>query len=146
MGLSIGMSSSSYDKCSCDRDRAIYKIVEKPVFVPTPAKLPNPDPKNYRIVRSRSFGKASGKAIKGNDFISGRFILIEINYPDCTNFEGNKILVYEDVTLSRLLKQGSIDPHFTNNKKFAAPIARFIPTPRGWDMGVKFCILLGQLC
>ncbi len=107
--------------------------------------LPNPNPKNFRIKRSRVFGKASRLPIEDNPFITGRFLLIEINYPDCTNFEGNKILVYEDVTLSQLIKQKSIDPHFTSNRKFKAPIARFIPNARGWGMAVKFCVLMGQL-
>jgi len=82
---------------------------------------PNPDPSNYRIKRSRS--------LRGN-------LLIEIRYPDCTNYEGNKILLYRRTTLKQLKKQKHIDPHFARNKKFKSPVARFEPTKRGWAMGL----------
>ncbi len=111
MGLGIGVSRSSYDKppleitVRCEHDR--------------PTRLPNPDPKNFEIVRSERHGS---------------FLLVEVIYPDCTNYEGRKILLYEGVTLERLMDQGSIDPHFSENPNFASPIARFVPTEEGWDM------------
>jgi hypothetical protein len=105
MGLGLGFrfSRSSYDS--------------GPVIPNEPEDLPNPDPKNFRIRRSEQIG---------------RMLLIEVNYPDCTNYEGNKILLYKDVTMDQLERQGSIDPHFSENVKFASPIARFVPTEEGW--------------
>lgn len=82
----------------------------------------NPDPNNYKIVKHLQFGK---------------FLLIMINYPDCTNYEGNKILLFDNVSLFELIKQEKIDPHFSNNKKYKSPIARFEPTVYGWILGLK---------
>jgi hypothetical protein len=61
----------------------------------------NPNPNRYSIIES----------IERNNFL-----LIKINYIDCSNYEGNKILLYKGVDLTSLLSQGSIDPHFSENK------------------------------
>jgi hypothetical protein len=87
-------------------------------------KYPNPNPKNFKIV----------KAVKVK-----KFLLLLVNYPDCTNYEGNKILVYKNTTLKDIDKQKSLDPHFSNNCRFISPIARFEPTIEGWDMADSFC-------
>lgn len=79
---------------------------------------PNPDPTNYQIVKAEEHGK---------------YLIIKINYPNCTNYEGNKILVFK-ATLLELVNQKVIDPHFFNNKDFKSPIARFVPTDEGWGM------------
>ena len=116
MGLHIGFSSSSYDK-----PRVVY--VDNTVSKPT-NKFPNPNPKNFKILKSEEHGN---------------YLVIEVNYPDCTNYEGNKILVYNNVELTDLvIKQGSIDPHFSENPNFYSPIARFEPTDRGWQMALLF--------
>lgn len=81
--------------------------------------LPNPNPKNYKILR--------------NEYIN-KCIIIEIQYGDCENYEGRKILLFENCTLNDLIKQKLIDPHFCENKKVHSPIARFEPTERGWEM------------
>ncbi len=86
-------------------------------------KLPNPDPMNYKIEKVHE---------------DGAFLIIKINYPDCTNFEGNKILVFRDTTLVDLVNQKYIDPHFFQDANIKSPIARFIPTDEGWQMATKF--------
>jgi len=83
--------------------------------------VPVPDPGNYKIVRS--------KAMYGN-------LLVKIKYPDCTNYEGNKILLYRNTTLKQLKAQKYIDPHFMNSKRIKSPVARFEPTKAGWTMGL----------
>lgn len=111
MGLSIG-SRSSYDR---------YTVPVRNTY--TEPVLPNPNPTNYKIIRciERSTG-----------------LLLELKYPDCTNYEGRKILLYARGTkLLDIVNQGSIDPHFSNSKKFKSPIARFEPTTAGWQMGLK---------
>lgn len=40
-------------------------------------KLPNPDPNNYEILREEQLGK---------------YLIMVIKYPDCTNYEGKKYL------------------------------------------------------
>ena len=87
----------------------------------------NPNPNNYKI-------------LKYLEFNNGRHLLLEIQYPDANNYEGRKILVFENCRLIDLLEQKTIDPHFSNNPNFKSPIARFEPTNKGWEMG-KLLIL-----
>jgi len=86
--------------------------------------LPNPNPNNYTIIRYKS--------IK-------HFLVIEIKYHDCTNFEGKKILVFERCFIDDLPYQEAIDPHFSENKDYFSPIARFEPNDLGWKRACKFC-------
>ncbi len=85
--------------------------------------LPNPRPDNYKILRDRAIGNC---------------LIVKIHYLDCKNYEGQKILVFEDCTIHALLKQKLIDPHFSENKKFFSPVARFEPTERGWNHAVRY--------
>jgi len=78
----------------------------------------NPDPASYTLQRSEQIGA---------------FLILKINYPDCANYEGDKILVFKDVTWKQLAEQKLIDPHFSNNKEKISPIARFEPTEQGWE-------------
>lgn len=87
----------------------------------------NPDPKNYSVVKWVEY-RVSNKVV----------LVLLVNYPDCKNYEGNKILVYHGVCYEALLKQGTIDPHFCDNSQFHSPIARFEPTKRGWDNANRF--------
>ena len=41
--------------------------------------------------------------------------------------------------LLKLKGQKSIDPHFSENKKFFSPIARFEPTLEGEEMAIRMC-------
>lgn len=84
----------------------------------------NPDPSNWKIVEWKQFDE---------------YLVVKIHYPDCTNYEGVKILVYENMTLPMLKKQKKIDPHFSENKEFKSPIARFEPTEDGWFRACFFC-------
>lgn len=90
-------------------------------------KLPNPKPNNYIIKKYYS--------IKNN-------LVVVINYPDCTNYEGDKVLVYSNVNIKELKEQKLIDPHFSNNKKFKSPFARFEPTQFGIEMAKKLAKIL----
>ena len=83
---------------------------------------PNPDPKNYTILLSNQ---------------REHYLIITIQYPDCSNYEGKKILLYEGTTINKLKEQGSIDPHFSENKEYASPIARFEPTERGASLAER---------
>lgn len=114
MGLNIFRSFSSYDEKPSFFERIINKF------------SPNPNPNNYKIKRAEEIGK---------------YLVVEINYPDCTNYEGNKIIVYK-TTLDKLLKQEKIDPHFSDNNKYIQPIARFVPTEDGWEMARKFIVMV----
>lgn len=89
----------------------------------------NPDPTNFKVIETLTFGK---------------ILIVEIQYPDCKNYEGRKILVYENVTMQQLRVQKYIDPHFSTNKQFKSPIARFEPTERGWKMAESFAKMWGM--
>lgn len=116
MGIKLfRFSSSSYDNPT-------------PRSYDNPAP-PNPNPTNYVVE----------KAFEGN-----YFLVVMVRYPDCTNYEGRKILVYRGVTLKGLLGQRSIDPHFSDNSNFYSPIARFVPTEEGWGMAMNFILAEGE--
>ena len=110
-------SSSTYDKPKTVV-HTVEKTVYKPVAVPPP---PNPNPLNFNII---------------NSIEEGGYLIILIHYPDCTNYEGRKILVYKGIDKARLVLQRSIDPHFSENKEKYSPIARFVPTIEGWEMAI----------
>lgn len=103
-------SSSSFDE-PCSRQH----------FDPNPA---NPNPSDYKIVYS----------VEGYGHLA-----IEIKYNGCTNYEGKKLLVFKNTTLSNLQIRNNckIDPHFSDNKNWISPIARFEPTREGWELALK---------
>jgi hypothetical protein len=77
----------------------------------------NPNPYNFKITK---------------ELVIEEFVIVMVNYPDCTNYEGNKILVYENMTLSDIKRLSILDPHFSKDKPFQSPIARFVPNDQGW--------------
>ena len=114
MGLGLIGSSSSLDKGINPTRNTV--IVNNTIV----NRLPNPDPKNYQIIKHSQYNN---------------HVLLWIKYPDCNNYEGNKILLFKDCSLHKLQKQKVIDPHFSENKKYHSPFARFEPTEKGWEMG-----------
>lgn len=86
-------------------------------------KDPNPNPSNWKLLKVEE--------------VNG-FLIVHLNYPDCTNYEGNKILVFKNLTLVDLVNQRLIDPHFFKDSKYKSPIARFEPTAEGWAMAKVF--------
>lgn len=57
---------------------------------------------------------------------------VKVKYPNATNYEGNKVLVYEQVSPATLYDTTHLDPHFS--EEGLAPIARFEPTKKGWRL------------
>lgn len=106
MGMRI-LSKSSYDRIQyIDREVTVH--------------APNPNPSNFEILQ-KGFSKSG-------------YLILKVHYPDCTNYEGIKILVYKN---DKILTQETIDPHFSENEKFESPIARFEPTEFGWELAKK---------
>lgn len=110
-----------FSKCT-DDDRVVR--------VPRPQAKGDGNPNKYRYTVIRSERVGAG-------------VVAVVHYPDCTNFHGNKILVYEDgEAFDAIWKradgepQGPIDPHFL--EEGMSPIARFEPTTRGWEMAQRF--------
>jgi hypothetical protein len=114
MGLYL-FSSSSYDR------RGRYYPSEPAA----PPALPLPNPTRYRILQHRQVGT---------------YLVVRLRYLDCTNYEGQKILLYEGCTLAQLKRQGALDPHFSENPRYLSPIARFVPTTAGWTMALGLAL------
>ena len=92
-------------------------------FTNDSVKAPNPDPSRWELIKTNKYKHIT---------------VVLVKYKDCTNFEGNKILVFNSSI--DLDESKSLDPHFSNNS--ASPIARFIPTDEGWKMANDFAIEL----
>ncbi len=89
----------------------------------TQPRLPNPNPRKFVL----------------NSVIQvGKFVVAQITYPDCTNYEGDKILVFEGVTPAEVKQWKEIDPHFCN-AAHKSPVARFEPTLKGLRYAIAFC-------
>lgn len=82
----------------------------------------NPNPKRFKIKRTKTKGKNC---------------LILINFPDCLNCEGNKILLIKGMTGKEVKKLAEIDPHFDDSTKEPFIIARFHPSKTGWELGIN---------
>lgn len=85
------------------------------------APAPNPDPSNWKLLRTIRFKYST---------------VVKIQYINCTNFEGEKILVFEHNVGWKLDTTKPLDPHFSMRPD--APIARFTPTEKGWEHALEF--------
>ena len=119
------LSGSRYPSRDASGNKIKYKNMV--MYVDNTKTLPNPRPDNYKIIKSTA---------------SGRYLIVEIQYLDCTNYEGKKILVFKDCSMAQLKDQKLIDPHFSEDKSFHSPIARFEPTNEGWDNANLFVTIL----
>lgn len=126
MGLSLIGSRSSFDD-DLENFYGVDNFADSGADrTPTPTP-PNPDPSNYKIMNHLQYGEN---------------LLIKVKYIGCTNYEGLKVLLFKDTTLEQLKSQGRIDPHFSYNKEYKSPIARFEPTRAGWEMGLDVIFMM----
>ena len=87
----------------------------------------NPNPHRFRVLEVQKCGKA---------------VVVKVNYPDCLNYEGNKILVFDSYDKFDILRTcGTLDPHFVADEN--SPVARFEPTLRGWQLATQVANSLG---
>ena len=88
----------------------------------------NPNPKNFTIIETKTIF---------NKFVPYTIVLIQ--YHNCNNYEGRKILVYEDATTNEIINTKIIDPHFSENNNLGKKlIARFVPAEEGMWMAERF--------
>lgn len=116
MGLGLFANSS----CGCDSlstPEVVY--VDKPVI--KQVALPNPNPEQFEILRTH---------------VEGNYMVVELRYIGCTNYEGRKILLFDSETLESIESAKRLDPHFCDSPHCISPIARFLPTDSGWQMAV----------
>ncbi len=82
-----------------------------------------PNPTNYHL--ERYYAGPGGTALW-------------LRYPDCKNFEGNKILVITGTYVAH----DPMDPHFEGPS--TRLIARFVPTAEGWSLAKDLVERLGK--
>ena len=136
MGLGLfGNSSCSCNNCSCgssggssggldelilstEEQRKSRTGIGRATVVDT--ENVNPDPEKYEILLICT---------------AGEYTLLKVRYPNCTNFEGIKVMLYNK-PMTAFSGMPPLDPHFCDNGCLS-PIARFEPTETGWFMGVR---------
>lgn len=82
----------------------------------------------------------------------GPHLVLKVQYPSCRHcaYEGNKVLVYLNVSEIDAIKWRYIDPHFKDPKKpvlsghAPAPVARFPASPQGWEDALAYARMKSQ--
>lgn len=64
----------------------------------------------------------------------GDYCIVFVNYPNCTTFDGNKLLVFKDEK-ENIENRKILDPHFFKGND--SPIARFKPNEEGINMAAS---------
>jgi hypothetical protein len=121
----MGLMKMSTCDCSTPKvvERVVERIVEKPIIIGN--TLPNPNPNNFVIKELKQIGKN---------------VVLIIQYPDCTNYEGIKVMVYKNISKKKILTMNKIDPHFCEN--CISPFARFEPTTEGVEAAYELAAKL----
>jgi len=76
----------------------------------------------------------------------GNHLVMKVLYPNCTkcSYEGNKVMVFLNVSEKEVLKWRKIDPHFRdpktqlNPRDAPGPAARFPANPEGWNDAIEY--------
>lgn len=119
--MPFGISSSSHEKVS----KSIFSPKSSSIYsAPEKRRLSTFD-MSYDIIKCRTIGKLS---------------VLMIKYNNCNNYEGKKILVFNN-SIAEISDLQYIDPHFLDNTKHIHPIARFEPTDSGWEDALLFCAI-----
>jgi hypothetical protein len=82
---------------------------------------PDPNPREFSIANVEVVGNA---------------LVCAVIYPNCTTYEGRKVLVFAGVSERRIRTTRLLDPHFSDvvMEGTIVPVARFEPTARGWRL------------
>lgn len=89
-----------------------------PMEPETVAMVTAPDPSRFTILRAVQHGN---------------FSVVEVHYDGATNYDGKKVLVLP-LSVGEVHALKELDPHFRHDR--TSPIARFEPTPRGWNLAL----------
>ena len=119
MGLGIRFFSDSHN-CNCIKQKTLEYIKKYSDI--------EPNPKFFKIIKTVEFGN--------------NILFAVIHYKNCTTHSGYKILVYDNIGESQLLKMKEIDPHFLENN--TSPCARFPFTESGNKHAILFCKTLAE--
>lgn len=155
MGIRLIGSSSSFDKKEDEEMGVGQKIPKSELreYYPSGPRLYPNEPRSNsgsggnilsKLVKKKKQKKAqkdinpqpdNWKILKWTP-INGHLVIM-LEYPNCTNYEGKKILLFRSTKIEELVNQKLIDPHFSDNPDFITPIARFEPTDSGWEMAMN---------
>lgn len=105
------MFSSSFNDSRNSNDASYYQTPD----------YKNPNPFVFTILKK---------------FQRGNIFLLEVKYPNCTNFEGHKIIVISLEDYNKAIESKKLDPHFSDEGQTV--IARFEPTEKGWKLAKEF--------
>ncbi len=122
--LSGGSRDEDSSRLSRKRLSSLNPSESKPAY--EPPLPPNPDPLRFTIERVKETGP----------YLAGL-----IHYPDCTNYEGRKIIVFEGLTETKLRSMKYLDPHFFEG---GPVMARFQPDESGWENALQLMRTLSQ--
>lgn len=89
----------------------------------------NPNPQNFEII---CLSEVCGHS------------LALLSYPNCTNYEGRKLLFFRNVGNDIIKGMKSINPHFLKGKGIY-PFARFEPTEAGARAAEMMAMVLNEL-
>lgn len=89
-------------------------------------RKPNPNPHNFEIICI--------------DEVCGHSLVL-LFYPDCTNYDGRKILFFRNIGNDIIKSMKSINPHFLKERGIY-PFARFEPTEAGARAAEKLAMVL----
>lgn len=115
-------------------DPACSSYQDRQGYLQTPIRQETPDPTEYKIVEAAR---------------EGTNLILKVLYPNCEKcaFEGNKVLVFLNVTEVQALKWGRIDPHFRGPSRIRvdleapSPAARFPASEEGWKDAIAYARL-----
>lgn len=124
MGIGIHVSSCSTGSSSCTIGVSSCATDS----VASTRNSGNPDPRKFNILHHVTLG---------------RYLVLIVQYPGCTTFEGKKVLVFRDVGIRKIRALTSLDPHFCDDPSHPSPVARFRPDDQGWEDAVRFCRAVG---
>ena len=91
------------------------------------------DAKPEDVEKRKLYPRLDSHVIKHR--LIGDYVVVQAKYPQCPNYEGIKIIVYEASGYQEMNKS-KLEPHFLKDNPI---VARFHPTPKGWNMAVLFC-------
>lgn len=81
----------------------------------------------------------------------GPHLVLKVRYPNCAKcaYEGNKVMVYLNVSPLQALRWKKIDPHFRaprgSENEAPSPAARFPASPTGWSDAIAYAASKAEL-
>jgi len=142
--MSLFRKTSGFTPPQPSRRQVSTRKVPSTRFVKTPSQHPLSTPKRQPFEPNSARFVIKSVAEYRKVTATGNYLLVVINYPDCTNFEGNKILVFENLSERELKLMRNIDPHFFNDSRYKTPIARFEPSRNGMRAAKDFCDMMAR--